>query len=594
MFLSTQKVLTYRKRYSQVLSSLTKQKAQFIFLQETHFRSNSIPKISNHIYQTAFHSTNPIAKTKGVSILVSKQAPFQLSDSLLDPEGRFVFIKGTYASKPITLANIYAPNEHQVSFFRKIGDLLTSFKEGIVLLGGDFNVPLNPNLDTSSGTSMLSYRALRQIKLELQGLALHDTWRTMFPSMKDYTFYSIPFQKYSRLDYLFLSQPDLTYLTQATIDPMFLSDHHPISVTLTFPDLTPKTKTWRLNSSLLKDTEFTSRLTASIDTYFRENSTPDISPTTLWEAHKCVIRGELMAQAAKVKRLQQATIDNLIANIRRLEATHKQSHSQQTLQELMHSRSVLLEELGKCTRRQYVLHQRIFYEQGNKCGRLLARAVRTSRPSNTIYHIQTQQDTSLFKNEDIAHEFEQYYKNLYNLRTPNSNPEQASRRTEAIKSFLNQYGPQPISQTQAEELEQPLSTKELQTAIRQMKPGKSPGPDGFTLQYYKCFAQSLAPKMLSTFNSLADPPMNMGRMLEAHITVIPKEGKDKTRVQNYRPISLLNVDIKIYAKILANRMSTFLPSLISLDQVGFVPGREARDNTIRALNIHHWLTTTKI
>lgn len=129
--------------------------------------------------------------------------------------------------------------------------------------------------------------------------------------------------------------------------------------------------------------------------------------------------------------------------------------------------------------------------------------------------------------------------------------------------------------------------------MRQMKTGKSPGPDGFTLQYYKCFSQTLAPKMLTTFNSLADPTRNMGRMLEAHVAVVPKGGKDTTRVQNYRPISLLNVDIKIYAKILANRMSILLPSLISLDQVGFVPGREARDNTIRALNLHHWLTTTK-
>lgn len=397
------KGLNVPEKRSQVLSSLTKQKAQFILLQETHFRSNSIPKITNHIYQTVFHSTNPTAKTKGVSILVSKHAPFKLSDSLLDPEGRFVFIKGIYASKPIVLANIYAPNEHQASFFRKVSDLLISFKEGVVLLGDDFNVPLNPDLDTSSGTSTLSYRALRQIKLQLQGLALYDTWRTLFPSVKDYTFYSASFQKYSLLDYFFLSQPDLTYLTQATIDPMYLSDHHPISVTLTFPDSIPKTKTWRLNSSLLKDVEFTTHLAASINTYFKENSTPDISPTTLWEAHKCVIRGELMAQAAKVKRNHQITIDNLIANIRRLEATHKQSHSQQTLQELMHSHSTLLEELGERTRRQYVLHQRVFYEQGNKCGRLLTRAVRASRPFNTIHHIQTQQGTLLSKNEDIAY-----------------------------------------------------------------------------------------------------------------------------------------------------------------------------------------------
>lgn len=156
-----------------------------------------------------------------------------------------------------------------------------------------------------------------------------------------------------------------------------------------------------------------------------------------------------------------------------------------------------------------------------------------------------------------------------------------------------QHCPKTLSREQAKELEQPLSIEELQTALKQMKTGKSPGPDGFTLQYYKCFFTVLSPKLITTFNALASPSASVGRVLEAHITVIPKEGKDATQVQNYRPISLLNVDTKLYAKLLANRLSPLLPNLVSLDQVGFVPGREARDNTIRALNLHHWLTNSK-
>lgn len=75
-------------------------------------------------------------------------------------------------------------------------------------------------------------------------------------------------------------------------------------------------------------------------------------------------------------------------------------------------------------------------------------------------------------------------------------------------------------------------------------------------------------------------------MLKAHITVISKEGKGPTQVSNYRPITLINVDIKLHAKILANRMLPFIPNLISLDQVVFIPGR---DNTIHTLNLCHWL-----
>lgn len=430
------KGLNLPEKRSQVLSSLTTHRAHFIFLQETHFRSDAIPKLSNHIYRTAFHSTNPESKTKGVSILVSKNANFQISDSLVDPDGRYIFLKGSYASTPITLANIYCPNDHQVSFFRKTCDLLTSFKSGIVLLGGDFNVPLNPLLDSSTGTSTLTYKAIRQINLQLQSLTLHDTWRTLFPSDKDYTFFSAPHQKYSRIDFFFLSQTDLPLLQQSTIEPMFLSDHHPITVTLSFPEPNSRTKIWRLNPSLLKDPLVIDHVRTRIQQYFTENSNPEISPTSLWEAHKCVIRGELIALATKAKKQRQEYINSLIRTIGSLETSHKLTHARATLQELTHTRALLLEELGKRSRRRYILGQRIFYEQGNKCGRLLARTVQNSKLSSTIHHLRNPRGELLNMNADIAKEFERFYQKLYNLQPTNTPRNNTDSRTANIRVSL--------------------------------------------------------------------------------------------------------------------------------------------------------------
>lgn len=83
--------------------------------------------------------------------------------------------------------------------------------------------------------------ALRAINKQLQELTLHDTWRTLNPKEKDYTFYSNPHNRYSRLDYLFLSQRDLPMLLKTTIEPMFISHHYPIIMSIDFLTSQPHT-----------------------------------------------------------------------------------------------------------------------------------------------------------------------------------------------------------------------------------------------------------------------------------------------------------------------------------------------------------------
>lgn len=75
---------------------------------------------------------------------------------------------------------------------------------------------------------------------------------------------------------------------------------------------------------------------------------------------------------------------------------------------------------------------------------------------------------------------------------------------------------------------------------------------------------------------------------EALIVTIPKPGKPHDEPAKYLPISLLNSDLKIYAKILATRISSFIPKLVHKDEVGFVPHRQASDGTRRFINLIQW------
>ncbi|KAM4702906.1 centromere protein Q [Rhinophrynus dorsalis] len=80
----------------------------------------------------------------------------------------------------------------------------------------------------------------------------------------------------------------------------------------------------------------------------------------------------------------------------------------------------------------------------------------------------------------------------------------------------------------------------------------------------------------------------------AHIAVLPKPGKDKSVCSNYRPISLLNTDLKLFASLLALRLKPLLHRLIGPDQAGFMPGRETRDNVIKALSLIHRSSSSSI
>ena len=105
-----------------------------------------------------------------------------------------------------------------------------------------------------------------------------------------------------------------------------------------------------------------------------------------------------------------------------------------------------------------------------------------------------------------------------------------------------------------------------------MKNGKSPGNDGLTEEFYKCFFNEICNQLIATLNESFTVGQLSTSQLQATITLIEKKAKDKRFLKNWRPISLINVDAKIASKVLASRMKNILSSIVKCDQTAYVKG----------------------
>lgn len=123
-----------------------------------------------------------------------------------------------------------------------------------------------------------------------------------------------------------------------------------------------------------------------------------------------------------------------------------------------------------------------------------------------------------------------------------------------------------------------IKDDEIENAIKQLSTGKSPGIDGITNKFYKKFKTQLIPVLKAIYEEIFKDGGLSETMKTGMIKLVYKKKGDKADLKkNFRPITMLNTDFKILAKVLANQLKRVLPEIITTTQAYSVEGRDIVD-----------------
>jgi hypothetical protein len=156
-----------------------------------------------------------------------------------------------------------------------------------------------------------------------------------------------------------------------------------------------------------------------------------------------------------------------------------------------------------------------------------------------------------------------YFESLYSNKFEN---------LEETDRFWEPYNHPKLNQEDINHLNTSIGQKEVEAAIKSIPKKKSPGPDGFSAEFFQTLKEELIPTLHNLFYEIERDETLPNSFYEANITLIQNPDKDTYKKENYRTISLININAKNLNKIMANWIQQHIRKIIHHDQVDFIPG----------------------
>lgn len=505
---------------------------------------------------------------------------------------------------------VYAPctAAHRDDFF--VGEYLDAVTAGTQqyqIVGGDFNCVMRPEdvLVPPQRSAEDSGRLQGGVSLHTANLlaGLQDAWLACNPCRKQPTHYTQHGSRSGsgegqgelsggRLDYIFLSEGlmDEGWLKSAQQHRRFPSDHRPVMVQLQ-PRGSPQPgpRRWRFPNHMLGVQQFIDSLKQQLEEAVSElaQRSPRLDPAAEWEEIKdsaISISKRLQQQLQREQNTERRQLRQQVAAARRIAERFPSSRAERDLltaeQDLTDFETAVLQRSVAATEPLWEVYGESSTYWFHRLGKAATEPqfiAEVLAPDGTTVRAQGRAGVAAAGGL-LADFYDPATGGLFAQRP--TDEQQQQEMLAAIDKQLDEEGHQ---QCQGAQADGSISTAEAHDALRSLPRGKSPGSDGLTYEFYTAMWEVVGDPLVAAFNHCfsQDLPMLSERQRLGLIVLIFKGGgKLRADAASYRPITLLNCDVKIIAKVMVRRFGPAMDSVIDSTQTAFVPGRDIADNVL--------------
>ena len=519
------------------------------------------------------------SQSTGVIIAFNKKFNHKIGKITRDENGRVLIVDFSTDTRNYTCINFYNSNleSEQVQSIATLNDLIdlhNADHDRHYILAGDMNLFFDTCLDTLGGNPSLKNKSLSALINLLEKLDVCDIFRIRNPSNKRFTFRQKNRNNtiiHRRLDYIFLSNSLQEFARKTDTLPSILSDHSPVLLSLNEDKDTARGKNiWKFNNGLLLFDSFQDGVNTTIHNTIIENQ--GSNPHLLWEIIKYEVRKfsiKFSKNRSKTNNIDKKKHEDIVNNFETNPNSNISENDYDT------SKNWLENWYADYTKGAILRSKAEWYEMGEKSTKFFLNLEKRNSIKNTIRNIfikdSNNNDILCDDEGKILNHAKNFYENLFCRKSEKS--------FDACSDFLNQVDTPKLSSTQKTSCDQPLEISELSSSLESMPCNKSPGNDGLTVEFYRKFWPLLKDPLFNSVMYSKEHGFLSSSQRQAVIKLLEKKDKDKRYIENWRPISLLNVDTKIISKALAARIKVVLPHIISHDQTAYVNGRFIGEST---------------